>query len=91
MSTIQKGTNKFFVGENEQEPLAEITFRTEDASVISVDHTYVSDELRGQGMAGKLVAEVVSYARAEGKKIKPECSYAKNKLEKTSEYQDVLA
>ncbi|SET38662.1 hypothetical protein SAMN05216389_11055 [Oceanobacillus limi] len=90
MTAIHRGNGKFYVGENEQEPSAEITFTQENDSTIRVDHTYVSDQLRGQGMAGKLVAEVVSYAREEGKKIRPECSYAKNKLEKTSEYHDVL-
>ncbi|SHF83195.1 GNAT family N-acetyltransferase [Ornithinibacillus halophilus] len=91
MTEIKQGNQKFFVGENEQEPLAEITYQKTNESTITVDHTFVSDELRGQGMAGKLVEKVVSYARDEGYKIIPECSYAKNKIEKTESYQDILA
>mgnify|MGYP001180855428 FL=1 len=91
MATIKKGENKFFVGDNEQSPLAEITYKEKDENNLIVDHTYVSEELRGQGMAGKLVEKMVAYAKEEGKKIIPECSYAKNKIEKTPEYRDVLA
>ncbi|MFB4168563.1 GNAT family N-acetyltransferase [Virgibacillus sp. JSM 102003] len=91
MTAINKGGNKFFVGEDEQNPLGEITFEPSGDNVLIIDHTYVADELRGQGMAGKLVDRVVRYAREEGKKIKPTCSYAKDKLEKTPEYHDVLA
>ncbi|MEC5424207.1 GNAT family N-acetyltransferase [Virgibacillus sp. C22-A2] len=91
VTSIKKGENKFFVGEDEQNPAAEITFELSEEDHLVVDHTFVSDELRGQGMAGKLVERVVNHARDERKKIVPVCSYAKEKMEKTSEYQDVLA
>ncbi|MFD2045240.1 GNAT family N-acetyltransferase [Ornithinibacillus salinisoli] len=90
MHTIKKGTNKFYIGETEERSKAEITFNEQDGSVIVIDHTYVADDLRGQGVAGELVDRVVSYAREHGKKINPECSYAKSKMEKTSTYRDVL-
>ncbi|SDR10804.1 hypothetical protein SAMN05216232_3466 [Virgibacillus subterraneus] len=90
MTEIKKGNNKFYVGKDEQNPLGEITFEPSGDNVLIVDHTYVSDELRGQGLAGKLVDKVVTYAREEGKKIDPTCSYAKDKMEKTPEYHDVL-
>ncbi|RLL40389.1 N-acetyltransferase [Oceanobacillus piezotolerans] len=89
-TTINKAENKFYVGESVKEPLAEITFVRSGGNRIVVDHTYVSDELRGQGIAGQLVEKVVEYARSEGKKIKPLCPYAKRKLEETPEYHDVL-
>ncbi len=91
MVTIKKGEGKFFVGENEDDPLAIITFKQTGDNQLTVDHTYVSDELRGEGVAGELVEKVVTYAREEGKKIIPECSYAKSKIEKTPEYHDVLS
>lgn len=91
MATIQKGDNKFYVGENENEPLAEITFKPKDENTIIADHTYVSDELRGQGMAGKLVEALTAYAREENVKIVPQCSYVQSKMEKTTEYHDLIA
>jgi len=91
MAEIKKGNQKFYVGENEQEPIAEITFKPKDENTIIADHTYVSDELRGQGMAGKLLEVLINYAREENKKIVPVCSYVKSKMEKTPEYQELIA
>ncbi|WP_085993204.1 GNAT family N-acetyltransferase [Oceanobacillus senegalensis] len=90
MVTINKGEQKFYVGDDIKDPTAELTFNKSGKDKIVVDHTYVSDELRGQGIAGKLVEEVVSYAREEGKKIIPLCPYVKRKLEETPAYHDVL-
>jgi uncharacterized protein len=91
MGEIKKGQGKFYIGEDEQNPKAEITFVEGDNNVLTVDHTFVSEELRGGGVAGKLVDHIVAYAREEGKKIHPVCEYAKKKMEKTTEYHDVLA
>lgn len=91
MVTIEQGEHKFFVGEDEEHPLAEITYRVPEDKQLVVEHTYVDDELRGEGVAGKLVEKVVNYARENEFKVRSECSYATSKLEKTPEYQDVLA
>ncbi|MFD2760193.1 GNAT family N-acetyltransferase [Lentibacillus juripiscarius] len=88
---IKKGDGKFYIGDDEQNPTAEITFKPQGNDTFDVDHTYVSEELRGQGIAGKLTDKMVSFAREEGKKIKPTCPYVKEKMEKTSEYHDMLA
>jgi len=90
MAEIQKGNQKFFIGD-ENNPLAEITFKTKDENTIIADHTFVSDELRGQGVAGKLLKELTNYAREENKKIVPVCSYVKKKMEHSSEYDDLIA
>lgn len=88
---IVKGTNKFYIGEDEAKPIAEITYKEKDANTIIVDHTYVSDELRGQGVAGKLVETITDFARKENVKIIPECPYVASKMEKTEEYHDLIA
>ncbi|RKQ31350.1 GNAT family N-acetyltransferase [Oceanobacillus halophilus] len=91
MVTINKGENKFYVGDSIKDPLAELTFNLSGKQKIVVDHTYVSDDLRGQGVAGKLVERVVLFAREQDKKIVPLCPYVKRKLEETSAYHDVLS
>ena len=91
MANIVQGTNKFYIGEDEENPLAEITFQPKSDGVITVDHTYVSDELRGQGIAGKLVEVITSYARDQNLKIEPVCSYVQSKMEKTEAYHDLIA
>ncbi|ALX49025.1 GNAT family N-acetyltransferase [Lentibacillus amyloliquefaciens] len=90
MADIKKGDHKFYIGD-EQDPKAEITYQDIDANTLNVDHTYVSEELRGEGIGGKLVEKMVNFAQDEGKKIDPTCPYAKKKIEETSAYRDVLA
>ena len=58
---------------------------------MTIDHTVVSEELRGQKMGNQLVKKVVNLAREENKKIIPACSFARKEFEENQEYQDVLA
>lgn len=87
---IKKGTNGFYIGDSEDDIIAEITYVPTGEDRIIIDHTYVSNELRGQGIARKLLDEVANYARTENKKIIPLCSYAKTQMEKHDEYHDLL-
>ena len=86
---IKQGTNKFYVGEDENDPKAVITFKTADNNEIDIDHTGVSDELGGQGHGKKLVYQVVDYARKNNLKIIASCPFAKDVLEKDDSVQDV--
>ena len=91
MIEIKQGTKSFYVGDSEKNPLAKITYVILDENTIIIDHTKVSDELSGQGVAKLLLKELVDWARKEGKKIKPLCSFAKAQMEKNEEYHDMLA
>lgn len=62
--------------------LAEIDFPYVDENTICITHTYVSDSLRGQGIAGKLVKKVIEVAINNNLKIKATCSYAISYFEK---------
>ena len=42
---------------------------------LTVYHTEVSDELKGQGIASKLLATMVAYAREHQLKVIPLCPY----------------
>lgn len=55
-----------------------------------IDHTLVEPGYEGQGIASKLVAEIVNQAREAKVKIMPLCPYAKREFEKRPEYRDVL-
>lgn len=90
MAEILKGTQKFYIGDSEDNYSAEITFSNVGNKVISIDRTYVSDELRGQRIAQELVQKVIDFAREEDLKIIPTCSYAKTFFEKNPADQDVL-
>lgn len=85
---IKHANNGFYVGDSKKKD-AEITFVKKDANTIDIDHTEVSPNLRGEGVAGKLVQSVVKYARENDLKITASCSYAQKKLGRTDEYKDV--
>lgn len=87
---IKRGNNKFYIGENESEMIAKITWKDGGNNIIVINHTIVDPSLRGQGIAGKLLKEVVDMARKEDLKIVPVCSYAVAKLTRTDEFEDVL-
>ncbi len=91
MPEIKKGHNQFYIGDDEASAIAKVTYKDKDESTIIVDHTFVSEELRGQGIAGKLYKTITDYAREENKKIVPECSYIEAKMKHNKEDQDLLA
>jgi len=79
----------FYVEEN-NERLAEMTFSKAGAEVIIIDHTIVSDSLRGKNIGKQLVAAAVDYARKNKIKILPLCPFAKSVFDSVKEYADVL-
>jgi len=68
--------------------LAKIEFpANSDGTVWDITHTFVDESLRGQGVAGKLLAEVVRLAKESDVKLKPTCPYAIAAFERKPEYQ----
>ncbi|KOP81089.1 acetyltransferase [Lysinibacillus sp. FJAT-14745] len=85
----QLAENKLaFVYEQEEGKLAEITWQ-QKGQVMVMDHTYVSDKLRGQGVAKKLLDRAADYAREQGYKMEAVCSYVVAAFEKSNAYDDV--
>lgn len=63
--------------EDEQGGLvAEITFPETSPGVYTIDHTYVDDSLRGQGIASELVRSAVDEIQHRGGEVQATCSYA---------------
>lgn len=89
--TITRGTNLFYIGENHETAIAEITFSTGEGNTIVIEHTRVSETLKGQGVGVKLVNAVADMAREERRGIIPACPFAKKILTGSGEYADVLA
>lgn len=55
-----------------------------------IEHTEVSDKLKGMGAGKQLVKRAVEFARDKGVKIMPLCPFAHAIIQKTKEFQDVL-
>jgi len=89
MNEFNKGNNCFYLGEDEDNPQAIITWVNSGNNYIVIDHTEVAVSLRGQDIASRLVERVVRYARKNNLKVKATCSFAKLKLNRIHEYQDV--
>jgi uncharacterized protein len=80
----------FFVGEKEN-PLAEMTYRMSAPGTMIIEHTEVSDELRGKNIGYQLVETAVEYARTNTIKIIPLCPFANSVFKKKPEFHDVLS
>ena len=80
--------NRFYGGDDPNNPLAEISFERRGDRLV-VDHTYTDPSLRGQGIARALVDKVAGYARKEGLKVSAICPYAKKVLA-GDEFKDIF-
>lgn len=89
MIDIKKGEKSFYVGDNEEESLAKMEL-IDNVDDIIIEHTFVSEQLRGQNVARLLLKKVVDFAREENKKIIPICTFAKAEMNKNNDYKDVL-
>lgn len=57
------------------EEVGEVTFPERDG-VYVINHTYVDDRLRGQGIASELVRRTVEEIEQRGGRVEATCSYA---------------
>ena len=80
--------NEIVLESPEGKTLARVTFPALDAETVELDHTFVDDSLRGQGVAGKLLEAAVAELRKRGLKAVPTCSYAVKWFGKHPEYAD---
>jgi len=78
-----------FVIDRDGARLATMTYTIAGDDLVIIDHTDVSDALRGTGAGKALVTRVVEWARQEGKHIMPLCPFAKSVFDKTPEFADV--
>ncbi|MGH3561719.1 MAG: GNAT family N-acetyltransferase [Mycobacterium sp.] len=52
--------------------------------------TEIDDELRGRGLATKLIAAALADTRAAGKRIVPMCSFVAAYVDRHDDYSDVV-
>lgn len=55
--------------------VGEVTFPERDGAYV-INHTYVADHLRGQGVASELVRRAVEEIEHRGGRVEATCSYA---------------
>ncbi|MBX2843328.1 MAG: N-acetyltransferase [Flammeovirgaceae bacterium] len=87
----KEGQKGRFLIKPDLENLAKMTYSKAGTRMIIIDHTEVSDSLKGQGVGKKLVYEAVQWARKNNIKIIPLCPFAKSVFQKEKEIRDVLS
>jgi predicted GNAT family acetyltransferase len=68
---------------------AELVYRRQDGRLL-IDHTGVPEAIGGRGVAGELVRAALDYARAEGLRVVPLCSYSAEYVRRHPEYADLV-
>lgn len=72
------------------EIMAEVSFPAIDAGTVDICHTYVDDELRGQGIAASLMACAANALRKTNRKAVLTCTYAVKWFGEHPEFADIL-
>jgi hypothetical protein len=70
--------------------LSRADYRLHDG-VMHMVHTEVPIDQEGQGIAATLVRAALEYARAQGYKVRPACSYVRAFMARNREFDDLRA
>lgn len=81
------GMNRFEITVGER--LSVVDYVRHDGEIV-MTHTFVPPELRGRGLAEKLVRAALDFAAAERLKVVPACSYVGRFITLHPEYRSLL-
>ncbi|MDF2613075.1 MAG: N-acetyltransferase [Clostridia bacterium] len=82
--------NRIFATGTEGKVIAEVTFPNVGDNVVNINHTFVDQSLRGQGIASILLDEAYKEIKKQNKKVTLTCSYAVKWFEQHSSCKDIL-
>jgi len=71
--------------------IASLDYVREDERTLDLRSTFVPEALRGRGIAGQIVRHALDYARSEGLKVIPTCSYVASTIRRNPEFADLVA
>ncbi|MCH8494615.1 MAG: GNAT family N-acetyltransferase [Balneolales bacterium] len=80
---------KFFILDNDTQAAA-MTYTWAGTDRIIIDHTEVSDVLRGKSAGKQMLMKAVAFSREKGIKIIPLCPFANSVFQKVPDIRDVL-
>lgn len=76
--------------EKEGERLAAMVYVMAGPRKMIIEHTEVSQKLKGQGVGVRLLEQLVEFVRKEDIKVIPLCPFAKATFRKREDLRDVL-
>jgi len=87
-----EGKKGMFYIELDEKIEAEMVYTYRGKGKISIDHTEVSEKLKGQGVGHELLNEAVAFVRKNKLKVIPLCPFVRAVFKrKPEEYKDILA
>jgi len=90
IQNTRAGNRGMFFVEDGGNILAEMVYSMASPTKMIIEHTEVSDELKGQNVGSELVQTAVDFARTHDIKIVPLCPFANAIFKRKPEYWDVL-
>lgn len=87
----ETGNHGAFFYERHDIRLAAMTYSRTTPALIIIDHTEVSEALKGQGMGRQLLDALVVWAREAGIKVMATCPYALGQFRKDKSIRDVFS
>ena len=87
MNIVHNEGKGFYIYDENKDILARLEYRR-NGNILDFEHTIVSDKLKGQGIAQKLLDEAIEYNRKNNFKVHPVCSYVVKKFE-SGNYDDI--
>ena len=87
---LKHDDNWIYVTDDKDNVIAEITFPNIKEGVVTINHTYVDNSLRGQGIADKLVEAAYRTIKDQDKKTIVTCPYAVKWFEEHPDKNDIV-
>lgn len=78
----------YFMAEQDGREAGRMTYSNAGTKMI-IDHTEVSPEFQGRGVGKQLVVACADYARDNGRKVLPLCSFARGIFDRVPSLSDV--
>lgn len=79
---FNQGQDLLYLGDSEQEIYAYIKFPKNLDGSHTITKVFVSEEYRGQGLAGKMMEYLYNYSKEHNIDLEATCSYARSWLSK---------
>jgi uncharacterized protein len=77
--------------ETDHDDPAYLEYEERDEATLDLQHTIVPPHLEGKGIASDLVKSALEFARSNGLRVIPTCSYVRSWLSRHDEYEDLVA
>ncbi|MDX1660283.1 MAG: GNAT family N-acetyltransferase [Gemmatimonadota bacterium] len=70
---------------------ARLDYERKSEDVVDFRSTFVPDEARGEGIAGRIVTQGLEWASENDLRVVPSCSYVRGYIERNPEYESLVA